>query len=96
MPKMTIERLGIIFGILVPLWGGAAYLWAYEKTLVKSYQLDAYKLDAQIERTELLMELLIAKPNKQQHDIDKYDLAKTRLGNLMAQRDNMLNPKEAE
>lgn len=90
MPKMTIERIATIFGIILPLWGGVAFLWSYEKSLVKSHQLDAYKLDAQIERTEIYMEVIKNDPLKK----DAYDLSKMRLGNLMAQRDNMLKPRD--
>lgn len=92
MPKMTIERIATIFGIILPLWGGVAFLWSYEKSLVKSHQLDAYKLDAQIERTEILIEVIKDDPTKK----DDYDIAKIRLANLMTQRDNMLKPREEQ
>ena len=92
MFKITFERIVAIFGIILPLWGGVVFLWKYEQKLVKSHQLDAYKLDAQIERTEIYMEVIKNDPFKK----DAYDLAKMRLGNLTAQRDNMLKPMEEQ
>ena len=37
--KWDINKVATLFGIILPLWGGAVFLWNYEKSLVKKADL---------------------------------------------------------
>ena len=91
MPKLNIEKLVAIFGIIVPLWGGMAFLWNYEKSLVKTQDLAVLDLDARIERTEILV-AVYAKHTSQlsENETNSYNRAKARLIQLESQRDQLL------
>ena len=83
--------IGAWLGVILPLWGGAAFLWNYEKNLVKVRDLDYRELDARIERTEIMIAIFSRDVDtlteKEKND---YERAKARLINLEAQRDKQL------
>ena len=86
--KIDLHKLTTLFAVIIPLWGGAVFLWSYEKNLVKHSDLAVSKLDARLERTELLVTILSRDPRAEEEA--KYERAKARLINLEAQRDKLL------
>lgn len=88
--KELKERFGfatLVIGVIVPLWSGLGYFYAYEKSLVKQHERTEDKVDILIGIQEIKVDLYSTQlPQKQ----DKYDRAKARLINLEKQRDDNL------
>ena len=80
-----------IFAVLLPLWGGAVFLWNYQDNLVKKSDLAVMDLDARLERTEIIVAVYSRNTAELSPDeVNKYERAKARLINLENQRDNLL------
>ena len=89
--RIDLNKITMIFAVLIPLWGGAAFLWSYEKNLVKKTDLAVMDLDARLERTEIIVAVYSRNTAELTTDeINKYDRAKARLINLESQRDSLL------
>ena len=88
--KLDLNKITLIFGIILPMWGGAVFLFNYEKSLAKKADLAIMDMDARIERANILMKFY---PNYSAlTDAEKleYDIAKAKLINLETQRDRLL------
>jgi hypothetical protein len=89
--KLDFSKIGMVFGVLIPLWGGAAFLWNYEKNLVKQTDINLMKIDSKIGQAEIKA-LIYAKDfsNLSQEDRDEYEKVKAAIINLEDQRNRLL------
>ena len=101
--KIDLHKMVTLFAVLVPLWGGAVFLWNYQEnlvkhsdlpdmtTLVRKTDLAVMDLDARLERTEIIVAVYSRNTEELTPDeINKYERAKARLINLETQRDSLL------
>ena len=89
--KIDLHKMVTLFAVLVPLWGGAVFLFTYQENLVKKADLAVMDLDARLERTEIIVAVYSRNPEGLTPDeVNKYDRAKARLINLETQRDSLL------
>ena len=91
MMKIDLHKMTTLFAVLIPLWGGAVFLWNYQDNLVKKSDLAVMDLDARLERTEIIVAVYSRNTAELSPDeLNKYERAKARLINLENQRDNLL------
>lgn len=89
--KVDLHKMVTLFAVLMPLWGGAVFLWNYQENLVKKSDLAIMDLDARLERTEIIVAVYSRNNSELTNDeINKYERAKARLINLENQRDSLL------
>ena len=92
---MKLDKIATIFGIILPLWGGAVFLFNYEKSIAKKSDLAIMDLDARIERTEIIVAIYSRDPQVlTELEKNEYDRAKNRLLSLEGQRDKLLGVNE--
>lgn len=100
--NIDLTKVSLVFGVILPLWGGMAFLYDYDKNLVKKSEVDIDSLvrktdvdlrdlDARIERTEIIV-AIYSRDTDRLTEIEKnsYDRAKQRLISLEEQRDKLL------
>ena len=87
-----IGKIGMLLGVVIPLWGGLGFLYKYEKNLVKQHERNEDKIDYTISVTELKVLSYELYGIDKLTDLEKgrYERAKARLINLEAQRDKEL------
>lgn len=100
--KLNPSVIGAWIAVVIPLWGGIAYMFKYDQNVMKKteYDLTQYvttesdsfsKLEARIERTKILI-AVYSRNSASLTEIEKneYEAAKARLINLVQQRDKVL------
>lgn len=85
-----INKVGLLWGVVLPFYGFLAWGYSYEKSLVKQYQRNDDKMEYKIGIMELKVLSYELKGIDNLSDMDKgrYERAKERLINLEKQLDD--------